>query len=128
MRFCISILFLIVPLIPLTAVAEQWARATYTPDGSSEFYLDIDSLEANGNYRQAWVLLTLRKPDKKMGSLRQFMVFNCGLSKFKVERNECYTGPMMTGRRCGGGTLNEGWESVSPGSNYGLLTNLVCQK
>lgn len=111
-----------------SACAAQWARASYTSDGIVTFYIDIDSIKGSGSYRQAWVMFSLKYQERSgMQSVRQFMAFNCSSRQYKVEINECFTGPMLSGSRCGGGVLNGDWNSAPANSSYAHIISAMCQ-
>ena len=122
MRFAYTLTLSLAIAAPLFAGQPNWVLGSQSKDGN--WYIDLNSISANGNDRTAWVQ-SPGIPEDKIAYSRMQMRFYCSSKSIEILFAVAYSGDdTVTHMQQGNGTPTP----AVPGSVFNTLIDTVCTR
>ena len=125
----ILLIFLLLKL-SLAQGNTNWILVSGT--GSANEYIDMSTIQRNGNVVTAWVLGDLAEPrpfkGKTFRSLKTQVEFDCAANRFRQINASLYSGQMGAGTVLESGSVSNPWEPAVPQSVGQTKLRAVCQR
>lgn len=113
--------------LALAAPAAGAAWAAIGESASTAYYLDADSVRAEGARRRVWRLFDLKEArGDGVRSGKALIDIDCDGGTYRYLKTLYYSEPMGRGRYLGGGGEHRK-EHIAPGTMIAQLATLVCQ-
>jgi hypothetical protein len=124
MKKCVALALLIVA----HAAHADWL--VLGEQNGASFYIDLQTVTATGDTRQAWELLDMPDPDVDgVRSLRFKMEYDCKGTRSRGLEMIAFADRMAAGKELNRlGADPEGWEDVEPGTLFDMRLRAACGK
>ena len=119
---------LLTALVLLTAPSAfaEWRQYGSNSQGTV-FYIDIASLQKDGNFRRVWELQDFKVPTLNALSVSVLMEYDCSSKRNRALAMSAFSGHMAVGRLVRYARLkNDEWNSVRPDSVFANALLIVC--
>ncbi|OGI23686.1 MAG: hypothetical protein A2287_05010 [Candidatus Melainabacteria bacterium RIFOXYA12_FULL_32_12] len=107
--------------------AVNWVHVGTSESGNVN-YLDLDSVEHDGDYAYSWYKVIIKDPDNELkqngaDSIKAKLVFNCSNRTYKLIKSISYD---SQGRVILEAEDTEGFESITPNTTPERIFNRIC--
>ncbi|WP_043459254.1 surface-adhesin E family protein [Azohydromonas australica] len=113
----------------ITATAPTWGAWTALgkDDAKAVWYVDPESVRAEGGVRQIWAMKDMGQPVTDFDRSMQFLYeVDCTGRRHRLVQYQAYKGRMGGGHPTRGGMVFGDWMTSGPGTVGGGITKAVC--
>jgi hypothetical protein len=124
-RIALALAIFVSLMLPATSHAE-WIEVVKTKGGHT-FYIDT-KIRKHGGHIYYWELINYLKPTK-YGDLssKNYIEGDCGTFRYRNLQASYHTQPMGRGAPSSGGSLDNPWEYLAPGSVGAATLEKACK-
>jgi len=119
--------FALTGLMVLSGSALAEWRFLFPDSLGNEFFIDMESIKTDGNFRKVWVYMNFAKSEDGTKSIRMKSEYDCTAERYKNSSMSTFSEKNLKGKILTNGNTSSEWFDIAPNSGSSIYLEVVCR-